>query len=127
MSETNTVGFSNLKPVVKKKKNKIFTVIGKELNEQQTRAGYYLSIMAGDSIEGYFNGLIKEITRDGKVQTEVELKGDDKEETLTRINASKGLLDQLANIEIGAPVRLAYGGKKKLKNGNTFHVWEVSA
>lgn len=115
-SENMSVDFDALTPksLGGGQKLKTFTVVGKDLTEKQAKAGYYRQINGGDKIDGIFNGITKD-ERSEFNTSDVAILGLDGSETIVKSCAS--LSRQLADIEIGTPVRLIYQGKVKLTKG----------
>lgn len=116
MSENNNtaVDFSKLKPVKGNMKLKTITVVGAQLTEKQSKAGYYLQINEGDRIDGLFNGITKE-THGDYPSEEASVSTMDGQEIIIKCNTS--LKSQLSEVEIGAPVSIIYKGKSVLKKG----------
>jgi hypothetical protein len=106
------IDFNNLQPV-EGDKNRIFVLIDKELDEKQQKAGYYLSLKSGGSLDGIYMGLTKNPKFGGD---EASIKDVETGKTYV-VKASTSLLNQLMKVTRGTPVRITLNGKVAVKTG----------
>jgi hypothetical protein len=120
------MNFDDLQPILKGSKKRVFGVVGDALNEKQQKAGYYTLITSGTKLDGLFNGFETNVRFGNE---EIRLADEEGNETIIRSCSS--LKRQLAEIEVGSPVRLIYEGMKDIKTkagkALTVHNWMVYA